>query len=340
MAKLFSKINIGKMDVKNRIVMAPMCMYRSDNHGNVNDFHITHYATRAIGGVGLIILEATAIEPSGRISDRDLGIWSDSHTDGLTKIVSQVKEYNTRIGIQLNHAGRKCLAKSEKTIYAPSPIAFNDEYLVPKEMELDDIKRVVQSFKDGAIRAKKAGFEFIEVHAAHGYLLSEFLSPLSNKRTDEYGGSHENRVRLLGEVVEAIKSVFDGTIGIRVSAYDYMDGGNNASDFVEMINMVKNKGIEIVNVSSGAIVDVPISVYPGYQIKFAEEIKKGCKLPVIAGGLLTNADMLEEVLCNDRADMVFLGRELIRNPYFPLNAAHELKVNIEWDKSYERGRVR
>ena len=340
MDNLFTEITVGDLRIKNRIVMPPMCMYQADNSGNAQDFHVTHYATRAMGGVGLIIVEATAVEPCGRISDQDLGIWSDDHIEGLKKITDQVKSYGAHIGIQLNHAGRKCGAKSEKTIYAPSPIAFSEEYLVPVEMTMDDIKRVIALFKDAAKRAKKAGFELVEIHGAHGYLLSEFMSPLANTRTDRYGGSHENRVRLAGEIIDAVKSVFDGTIGFRVSAEDYVEGGNHPSDLVKMINFVKDKGVEIVNVSSGGVAEASIPLYPGYQVKFAEEIKKGCQLPVIAGGLLTDVLMLEEILCNDRADMVFLGRELLRNPYFALKAAHTLKVDIEWNTSYERARFR
>ena len=241
MDKLFTEITVGDLRIKNRIVMPPMCMYQADNSGNAQDFHITHYATRAMGGVGLIIVEATAVEPCGRISDQDLGIWSDDHIEGLKKITDQVKSYGAHIGIQLNHAGRKCGAKSEKTIYAPSPIAFSEEYLVPVEMTMDDIKRVIALFKDAAKRAKKAGFELVEIHGAHGYLLSEFMSPLANTRTDRYGGSHENRVRLAGEIIDAVKSVFDGTIGFRVSAEDYVEGGNHPSDLVKMINFVKDK---------------------------------------------------------------------------------------------------
>ena len=340
MNKLFSEITVGSVRLKNRIVMPPMCMYQSDDSGKVKDFHVTHYTTRAIGGVALVITEATAVEPCGRLSDQDLGIWSDDHIEGLKKITDQVKSSGAHIGIQLNHAGRKCGAKSEKNIYAPSPIAFSEEYLVPVEMREEDIQRVVTLFQDAAKRAKKAGFEMVEIHGAHGYLLSQFMSPLANKRTDRYGGSYENRVRIAGEVIDAVKSVYDGVIGFRVSAEDYTIGGNHPSDLVQMINLVKDKGVDIINVSSGGVAEASIPLYPGYQVKFAEEIKKGCRLPVIAGGLLTNELMLEEILCNDRADMVFLGRELLRNPYFALKAAHTLKADIAWNTSYERAKFR
>ena len=336
MSKLFSGIEINGVKIKNRIVMAPMCTYSADEEGFVSDFHVIHYATRAIGGVGLIIQEATPVEKCGRISDYDIGIWSDQHIEGLKKITKQIKENNCIAGIQLGHAGRKCSAKAEKIIYAPSPIRFNEEYIEPKEMTIEDINRVTQSFKDGARRAVDAGFELIELHAAHGYLLSEFLSPLSNRRTDVYGGTHENRVRFLGEVVDAIRQVFTGVLCIRISAFDYADGGNNPEDLVKMINIIKDKGIDAIDISSGGVVDSPIKPYYGYQLKFAEEIKRGCNLPVIAGGLMVNSAQMEEVIANDRADMVFIGRELLRNPYFALQAAHELKADVPLPKQYER----
>jgi NADPH2 dehydrogenase len=338
--KVFTELEIGNTKIKNRIAMPPMCTYSAGEDGFVEDFHVIHYATRAIGGVGLIILEATPVEKSGRISGNDIGIWSDLHIEGLTRITKQIKENNCVAGIQLGHAGRKCGAKAEKVIYAPSPIAFSDEYLVPTEMTLEDIKRVVKAFEEGARRAKLAGFTFIQIHAAHGYLLSEFLSPLANKRTDEYGGSFENRVRFLGEVIDAIKNVFDGTLCIRVSAEDYSPEGNKVEDMITMINMIKDKGIDIVDVSTGGVAEVPISAYPGYQIKHAEAIKHGCNLPVIAGGLIVNHTQLEEIVSNGRADMVYVGRELLRNPYFALKASHDLKGNVDWNKAYERAKFR
>ena len=335
MSKLFSSIKIGDLNIKNRIVMPPMCLFAAGEDGIVTDFHVVHYATRAVGGTGFIIVEVSAVEECGRLSNDDIGIWSDDHIEGLKKVVDQIKKHGSVAGIQLGHAGRKSKSDTVEEMIAPSAIAFNDTYQVPTEMTKEHIQRVINSFKEGAIRAQKAGFDMIEVHAAHGYLLSEFLSPLSNKRTDEYGGSHENRVRILGEVLDAVKEVFDGTIGIRVSACDYTEGGNEPEDLVKMINLVKDKGIEIIDVSSGAVVDANINLYPGYQIEYARKIKEGCGLPVIGGGLLTNAQHMEEIVSSGRADMVFVGRELLRNPYFPLKAAHELKHDIEWNKSYK-----
>lgn len=339
MPKLFSSIKIRDMDLRNRIVMPPMCMYSSDSEGRANSWHFIHYSTRSIGGVGLIVVEATAVEPRGRLSDRDLGLWDDSQIEGLGKIVEEVKKHGAKIGIQINHAGRKCGA-DEDVIIAPSPIAFDESYKTPVEMTKEDIRRTAALFKEAASRAYKAGFDVIEIHGAHGYLINQFLSPLSNRRTDEYGGSLENRARLLKEIIRAVRTVWPAAkpLAVRVSAEDYAEGGNHDTDLAEMINMVKPEGVDIVNVSSGAVVPVKMKVYPGYQIKFAETIKRITGLYVIAGGLITEAVMAEEIVQNDRADMVFMGRELLRNPYFPLNSAKELREEIPWPYQYERGK--
>jgi len=339
MSKLFSGLKIKDMEIRNRIVMPPMCMYSSDNEGKAYSWHFIHYATRAIGGVGLIIVEATAVEPRGRLSDNDLGLWDDLHIEGLSKIVEEVKKYGAKIGIQINHAGRKCAANQE-VIIAPSAIAFDESYKTPVEMTKDDIKNTVKLFRNAALRAYKAGFDMIEIHGAHGYLINQFLSPLSNKRTDEYGGSIENRARFLKEIIHAVREVWpaEKPLGVRVSAEDYAEGGNHDTDLAEIINMVKSEGVDMVNVSSGAVVPVKMKVYPGYQIKFAETVKKITGLPVIAGGLITEAVMAEEILQNERADMVYMGRELLRNPYFPLNAAKEVRDEIIWPKQYERAK--
>jgi NADPH2 dehydrogenase len=340
MSKLFSKIKIKDMEVRNRIVMPPMCMYSSDDKGYPNSWHLIHYTTRAVGGVGLIITEATAVERRGRISARDLGIWDDSHIDGLAGIVAEVKKHGARIGIQLGHAGRKCGAPGEDLI-APSPIAFDGTYGTPREMTKDDIKEVVNAFKAAARRAYKAGFDIIEIHGAHGYLINEFLSPLTNRRTDEYGGSLENRARFLKEVVGAVREVWpeEKPLMVRVSAEDYAEGGNHDTDVANIINLVKGEGIDIINVSSGAVVPAKINTYPGYQVRFAETIRKMTGLPVIAGGLITLPQMVEEILQNERADMVYLGRELLRNPYWAFSAAKELGDDIDWPEQYERSKT-
>lgn len=339
MAKLFESIRIRDMEFKNRIVMPPMCMYSSDDSGLANDWHFIHYATRAIGGTGLIIVEATGVERRGRISDRDLGIWDDAHIVGLAKIVTLCKKYGARVGIQLGHAGRKCEVEAEEII-APSPIAYNHRYKVPKEMNKEDINEVINAFKEGARRAHEAGFDLIEIHAAHGYLINEFLSPLSNKREDEYGGSLENRARFLKEILREVRRVWpeDKLIIVRVSAEDYVEEGNHPEDLAAILNLVKDEGVDLVNVSSGAVVPARINVYPGYQVRFAEIIKKETNLPVIAGGLISEAEMAEEIVSNNRADMVFIGRELLRNPYWPLEAAKKLNHQVDWPVQYERAK--
>ena len=249
MSKLFSDIKIKDLELKNRIVMAPMCMVMANEKGYASDWHTIHYGSRAIGGSGLIILEATGVESRGRIKSGDLGIWDDSHIEGLKRIVENSKSLGAKIGIQLAHAGRKCEVKSEEII-APSPIAFDDTYATPKEMTREDIKFVVNSFKEGARRADKAGFDVIEIHGAHGYLINEFLSPLTNKREDEYGGNLENRTRFLKEVLLEIKTIWpeNKPIILRVSAEDYVKEGNHPEDLVDIINLVKDYGIDMINV--------------------------------------------------------------------------------------------
>lgn len=339
MAKIFESIRIKDIEFKNRIVMPPMCMYSSDDSGYANDWHFIHYATRAIGGTGLIIVEATGVERRGRISDRDLGIWDDSHIVGLAKIVTLCKKYGARVGIQLGHAGRKCEVESEEII-APSPIAYSSRYKVPRKMTKEDIDDVINAFKEGARRADEAGFDLIEIHAAHGYLINEFLSPLSNKRADEYGGSLENRARFLKEILREVRKVWpeNKLICVRVSAEDYVEEGNHPEDLANILNLVKDEGVDLVNVSSGAVVPAMIKAFPGYQVKFAEVIKRETNLPVIAGGLISEAEMAEEIVANNRADMVFLGRELLRNPYWPLEAAKKLNHEIDWPLQYERSK--
>ena len=339
MSNSFSKFRIKNIEINNRIAMAPMCMYSADNEGKLNDWHFVHYVTRAVGKVGLIIQEATAVESRGRISHRDLGIWSDSHIRNLKRTVDECKKYGAIMGIQLAHAGRKCDVQSENII-APSAIAFSEKYKTPSEMTKEDIRQVIQAFKEGAVRAEKAGYDIIELHAAHGYLINEFLSPLTNKREDEYGGSIENRCRFLKNVIKEVRTVWSNEkpLMIRVSAEEYMEEGNHPKDICEIINLVKEEGVDIINVSSGGVVSTGINTYPGYQIRYAEEIKKQTKLPVIAGGLITSPEMVEEIIQNNRADLVYLGRELLRNPYWCLEAENKLGGEIQWPSQYERAK--
>lgn len=333
--KAFQNYRIKNMDLKNRLVMPPMCMYSSDKSGKANAFHYTHYESRAIGGVGLIIVEATGVTPNGRISDNDLGIWDDSHIEGLRSIVSRVKKHGAKIAIQLNHAGRKHIGSGE--LVAPSAVKFDEESNMPEELSKDQIDELILSYKNAAHRADSAGFDAIEIHAAHGYLIHQFLSPLSNHRTDEYGGNRENRTRFLKEILQAVGQVWpkEKPVFVRVSACDYKENGITVENMVQIINEIKEY-IDIVHVSSGGLVHADITLYPGYQINYASTLKSECNIPTIAVGLITDMNMAEEILSNNRADLVAFGRELLRNPYFVLNEAKKRKIPIEYPEQYKR----
>lgn len=336
MANLFSQYKIANLELKNRIAMAPMCMFCAKDDGKVTDFHVLHYGTRAVGGVGLIMVEATAVSPEGRISSNDLGIWDDAHIEGLKRLVQTAHENDAKIGIQIGHAGRKCRAEG-MVIEAPSAIAFDEESLVPAEMTKEDIAATVEEFKQAALRADQAGFDIIQIHAAHGYLLSEFLSPLTNTRTDEYGGSPEKRARILAEVIEAVRSVWKNKpLEIRVSAEDYQEGGNQAEDLALIINLVKDRGVDAVNVSTGGVVSVMPKAFPGYQIPHAKLIREKTGLPVVAGGLILTAEEANRLIESGEVEQVYFGRELLRNPYLALNAAFEMKAETEVPKQYKR----
>ncbi|WP_191560889.1 NADPH dehydrogenase NamA [Metabacillus idriensis] len=333
---LFTPYTVKNVTLKNRIVMSPMCMYSSHREGGmVEDFHITHYISRAVGGAGLIMIEATSVTPQGRISPQDLGIWNDEHADGLAKLVDGMKQYGAKTAIQLAHAGRKAVLEGE--IISPSALAFSEKMKTPAAMTKEQISETIQAFKDGAIRAKKAGFDIIELHGAHGYLINQFLSPLSNKRTDEYGGSKENRYRFLHEVIEAVKDVWDGPLFVRVSATDYHPEGLDVEDYVEFSTWMKEQGVDLIDVSSGALVPADIKVFPGYQVKFAERIREEAGINTGAVGLITSGIQADEILGNERADLIFLARALLRDPYWPRTAALELGAEIEAPKQYSRG---
>ncbi|MDD2447667.1 MAG: NADPH dehydrogenase NamA [Tissierellia bacterium] len=335
--KSLTEYSLKGLNLKNRIVMPPMCMYSADEEGKANDFHEVHYASRAAGGVGLIIVEATGVTPNGRISSNDLGIWSDEHIEGLKRIVEKVHAYDGKIGIQISHAGRKCQSNDEY-IVGPSAISYSDKYRVPRELSKDHIRKTVLQFKDAAKRANDAGFDMIEIHGAHGYLINEFLSPLSNRRNDQYGGSCENRVRFLKEILSEVKEVWpdDKPISLRVSADDYTEGGIDKAEMIKIVNLVK-EDIDIVHVSSGGVVSAKIDTFPGYQVTHAETIKKMCNVPTIAVGLIKDYDHIEEIVANGRADLVALGRALLREPYLVLNMAYEKGVDISFPRQYERG---
>lgn len=335
-AALFTPFTIKNVTMKNRIVMSPMCMYSSHNEdGHVQDWHLTHYVSRAVGQVGLIMIEATAVLPEGRISSKDLGIWNDDHVRGLKELNRQMKMYGSKTAIQLAHAGRKAMVDGD--IFAPSAIPFNEKMRTPIEMSTDDIKHTVNAFVEGARRAKEADFDIIELHGAHGYLINEFLSPLTNQRNDEYGGSKENRYRFLKEIIDGVNEVWNGPLFVRVSANDYHPEGLTPEDYVEYAAWMKEQGVDLIDVSSGAVVPAAIPVFPGYQVTFSEKIKHGAAIATGAVGLITTGLQAEEIIQNDRADLVFIGRELLRDPYWARNAAKELNVDIEPPVQYERG---
>lgn len=326
---------LKNLNLKNRIVMPPMCMYSSDETGMANDFHYTHYVTRAIGAVSLIIVESTGVVENGRTTDNDLGIWNDKQIDGLKKIVDGVKKHGSKIAIQLNHGGRKYTGTASQAV-APSAVKFDEKSTLPKELTRDDIKEIVLKFKDAAERVDKAGFDAIEIHGAHGYLIHQFLSPLSNLRKDEYGGDIKNRTRFLKEILQAVSKVWpkEKAILLRVSAYDYKDGGITSNDMIEIINEIKDY-IDIVHVSTGGLIPVEINAYPGYQVNYSSIIKEKCKIPTIAVGLITDVNMAEEIISNNRADLVAVGRELLRNPYFVLNEAKIRNLDFDYPEQYK-----
>ncbi len=331
MAKLFEPLTIKNITLKNRIVMSPMCMFSVEQEdGFVTPFHVTHYESRAVGGTGLVMIEATAIEPRGRIQPTDLGIWSDEHIDGLHTLTTRIQAHDAHAAIQLGHAGNK--AKTKDTPIAPSS---DDETVTALTPQMID--QLIDQFKVAAIRARKAGFDVIELHAAHGYLLNQFLSPLTNKRTDLYGGTRENRYRVVEKVIAAVKAVFHGPLFVRISAEEYHDAGNTAEDFIYFSQQMKAQGVDVIDVSTGGLVNVPINVFPGYQVSHAQMIKRGADILTGAVGMITEAKHAEEILNNQRADLIFIGRELLRHPYWPKSASESLNVEIKAPTAYKRG---
>lgn len=332
---LFSEYKIRDVVLKNRIVMSPMCMYScTEKDGKITSFHLVHYPSRAVGGAGLIILEASAVTAQGRISDQDLGIWKDDQISGLKQVVQLIHEAGSKSAIQLAHAGRKAMI--DGPILAPSAIAFNDKMKTPEAMAADQIKETVEAFAKAAGRAIEAGFDILEIHAAHGYLINEFLSPLSNKREDEYGGDADGRYRFLSEIVNAVRAVWEGPLFVRISASDYHPEGLNIDDYVQITSWLKGQGVDLIDCSSGAVVPAAPHTYPGYQVPFADKIRNEADIATGAVGLITRGIQAEEILQSGRADLIFLARELLRDPYWPRTAAKELGITIPSPKQYER----
>lgn len=355
MARLFTPFSIKEVQFRNRIVVSPMCEYSSVD-GFANEWHLVHLGSRAVGGAGLIITEATAVSPEGRISPADLGIWKNAHIEKLKNLVAFLHQQGAVAGVQLAHAGRKAsheapwkggkqLTKAEggwQTL-APSAIPFSPGEEAPEALSTEGIQKVVADFKAAAQRALQAGFKVIEIHGAHGYLINEFLSPLSNQRTDDYGGSFNNRIRLLLEVITAIQTVWPATLPlfVRLSCTDWAEGGWNEDDTVKLAGILKEKGVDLIDCSTGGLVPgVKIPLGPAYQAPFAEKVKKETGIATGAVGLITTAQQAEEILEQGKADLVIMARELLRDPYFPLHAARQLGHDIAWPVQYERAKLK
>lgn len=346
---LYSPIKFRNIELKNRWVMSPMCMY-SAIEGMPNDFHLVHYGSRAQGGTGLLIAEATGVVPEGRITNGCTGIWNDEQAESFRRIVDFVHQHSkSKIGIQLAHAGRKASTWNGKQIsleegwqtVAPSPIPYMEGERIPHELSVEEINALVQRFKEAAQRAVNAGFDVIEIHAAHGYLLHQFLSPLSNNRTDEYGGSFENRCRFLLEVVEAVNEVLDDNhpLFVRISATEYAENGWDMDDSVKLAQLLKEKKVDLVDVSSGGnIHGARISVFDGYQVPFAAKIRKEAGIATGAVGLITEVKQAEEILQKGDADLIFVAREILRNPYLAIKGALETREECFFPKQYERAK--
>lgn len=355
MSLLFSPLALRSLKLKNRIVVSPMCQYSSEE-GFANDWHLVHLGSRAVGGAGLVIAEATAVSPEGRISASDLGIWNDEHIPSLKRITNFIHQNDSIAGIQIAHAGRKASTlppwlggRSVKTeeggwhTVAPSAIAFREDNQLPKALTTTEIRGVIVDFAAAAERAVEAGFKVLEIHAAHGYLLHQFLSPLSNERGDEYGGSFENRIRLLIEVVEAVQKVWpaDLPLMIRISATDWAEGGWDVAQSIQLSKTLRQIGVDLIDCSSGGLIpNAKITVGPGYQVQFSEQIKKEAGILTGAVGLITSATQAESILNTSKADVIILARQLLRDPYFPLHAAHQLQQDIKWPVQYDRAKLR
>ena len=353
MSLLFSPLTVRSVTFPNRIVVSPMCQYSSVD-GFANDWHLVHLGSRAVGGAGAVVIEATAVSPEGRISHGDMGLWKDEHIEFMKRIAAFIHSQGSIAGIQLAHAGRKAShhapwlggesLRPEEMAWqtlGPSAISFKEGTPVPREMEIEDIELVKVQFRSAALRALKAGFKLIEVHAAHGYLLHEFLSPFSNVREDAYGGSFENRTRLLLEVIDHIRSVWPEELPlfVRISVTEWVEGGWTTEDSIALSKIVKQHGVDLVDCSTGGnISGVKIPLVPLYQVPYAEKIKKESGILSGAVGLITTPEEAESIIRDGKADLVVMARELLRDPYFPLHAAKKLGFDITWPNQYLRAK--
>jgi len=338
---LFSPYRLRDIRLRNRVVMSPMCMYSAGDDGMVTDWHLAHYHARAIGGVGLVLLEATAVEPRGRISRRDLGLWEDSQVEGLARLARLVRAEGAAIGVQLAHAGRKATSDQRgsgpEQPVAPSPLPFSEGWVAPTELASSDIEQVIAAWRSAAERAAAATLDVVEIHAAHGYLNHQFLSPLSNQRADAYGGSLENRMRFLLEVTDVVREVWpaDKPLLVRLSVTDWVAGGLTPDDQVSVAQALRAHGVDLIDCSSGGILPVgPPTVGPGYQVPFSAKLRRQAEIPTAAVGLITEARQANEIIADGHADLVALGRELLRTPYWALQAAQTLGVDVQVPPQY------
>lgn len=354
-SKLFSPLQIKSITLKNRIAISPMCQYSAED-GFANNWHLVHLGSRATGGAALILQEATAVSPEGRISPADLGLWKDEQIEKMKDINTFLLSQNAIPGIQLAHAGRKAsvsepwkgnlkldFAQGGWQTFAPSAVAYHDnEPFLPVALDKSGIQKVIFDFKSATKRALQAGFQVLEIHAAHGYLLHQFLSPLTNLRTDEYGGSFENRIRFTLEILEAVRSEWPENLPlfVRISATDWADGGWDIEESVQLSKILKERGVDLIDVSSGGLVShqhIPLG--PGYQVPFAEKIKKEADILTAAVGLITEAKQADALISDQKADLVLFARESLRNPNLALDFAKELDVDTQWPKQYERAKI-
>ena len=353
---LFSPFSVRGVTLRNRVVVSPMCQYSSVD-GHASDWHLVHLGAFAVGGAGLVLTEAAAVTPEGRISPHDLGIWDDAHIPALRRINDFLHAHGAASGVQLAHAGRKAsthrpwegggrIAPDDggwDDVVAPSAIPFADNYPMPHALTREGIRRVIDAFREGARRALQAGFQVVELHAAHGYLLHEFLSPLANQRDDEYGGSFENRARLTHEVVAAVREVWPAELPlfVRLSSTDWVPKGWDADDTVQLSRELAASGVDLIDCSSGGLSAAQkIPVGPGYQVPFARRVRHEAGIATGAVGLITTPQQAQQVVESGDADLVLMARELLRHPRWPLQAAHELKQEIAWPKQYERAKLR
>lgn len=353
MPQLFDPLSIRSVSFPNRLAISPMCQYSAED-GFANDWHLVHLGSRAVGGAGLIIMEATAVVPEGRITPFDLGLWKDEQITALSRITTFIKTQGSVPGIQLAHAGRKASCATPWNggkqladeaggwqVVAPSAVPFEEGTMLPEEMSVSAIQQLIKDFASAAKRARQAGFEVVEIHAAHGYLLHEFYSPLSNFRKDGYGGSFDNRIRLLLQVVAAVQTEWpkEFPLFVRISATDWVEGGWTVADSVELAIRLQKAGVDLIDCSSGGNIGyAKIPVAPGYQVPFAGKIRKETGILTGAVGLITTAEEAEAIIAKGEADMVLIARESLRDPYFPLKAASQLQQDIAWPMQYMRAK--